>query len=236
VTSEASAASEPLVTSGAAGLISQILPPHASAAEAFSDAAAARLFGEEEAAVGGASLPRYTEFRTGRACARAALAGLGLRAVPIPRGPRGEPQWPAGVIGSITHCTGYRACAVARSVQVAALGIDAEPAGPLPAGVLPAVATPAELAWLARWMTGAPSVCWDMLLFSAKESAYKAWFPLTGTALGFSDVAVSEPAGGRFTVRLVAPGPPGTQPVPATLEGGWLAARGLIMTAVAARA
>ena len=216
-------------------MISRILPPGTAAAEAFSDVAGVRLFGAEEAALGGASLRRYAEFSTGRACARAALAQLGLPPVPIPRGPRGEPQWPNGVTGSITHCPGYRACAVALSAEVAALGIDAEPARPLPARVLPAVAIAAERAWLAERMVSAPEVCWDTLLFSAKESAYKAWFPLTGTPLGFADMAVSEPADGRFTVRLLARGSRGARPASSTLEGRWLADRGLIITAVAAQ-
>ena len=123
-------------------MISEILPPQASAAETFSDVADARLFGGEEAALGGASLRRYAEFSTGRACARAALARIGVPPVPIPRGPRGEPRWPDGVTGSITHCAGYLACAVARRAEVRALGIDAEQDGPLPSGLLPAVATP----------------------------------------------------------------------------------------------
>ena len=219
----------------AAAVISRILPPQAAVAEAFSDIAGVRLFGAEEAALGGASLRRYAEFSTGRACARAALAQIGLPPVPIPRGPRGEPQWPDGVTGSIAHCTGYRACAVARSSQVAALGIDAEPAAALPARVLSVVATAAESDWLAERMAAAPEVCWDTLLFSAKESAYKAWFPLTGTPLGFADVAVSEPANGRFTVRLLSLGSRSARPAPSTLEGSWLADRGLIITAVAAQ-
>jgi 4'-phosphopantetheinyl transferase EntD len=223
------------VISQAAAVISRVLPPQAAAAEVFADVAGVRLFGAEEAALGGASLRRYAEFSTGRACARAALARLGLPPVPIPRGPRGEPQWPDGVTGSITHCTGYRACAVARSTEVAALGIDAEPAAALPARVLPAVATAAERAWLAERMAVAPEVCWDTLLFSAKESAYKAWFPLTGTPVGFADLAVSEPAGDRFTVRLLSRGSRRTWPAPSTLEGSWLADRGLIITAAAAQ-
>jgi 4'-phosphopantetheinyl transferase EntD len=225
-----------VIAEAAAVVISQILPPQVAAAEAFCDAAGARLFAVEEAALGGASLRRYAEFSTGRACARAALAQLGLPPAAIPRGPRGEPGWPDGVTGSITHCTGYRACAVARSVDVAALGIDAEPAGPLPARVLPVVATPAERGWLVERMAAAPDVCWDRLLFSAKESAYKAWYPLTGTPLGFGDVVVGEPSGGRFTVRLLAPVPQGASSVPPRLEGAWLACRGLMITAVAALA
>ena len=215
-------------------VISHILPSSAAAAEAFCDLPGARPLGAEEAALGGASLARYAEFSTGRACARAALARLGLPPVPIPPGPRGEPRWPAGVTGSITHCAGYRACAVAPSAEVLALGIDAEPDRALPAGVLPEVANPAERAWLAEPMAADPRVCWDTLLFSAKESAYKAWYGLTGTTLGFADVAVAEPEGDRFTVHLLAPGPPSARRWPATLEGRWLAGRGLVITAVAA--
>jgi 4'-phosphopantetheinyl transferase EntD len=217
-------------------VISQILPRQAAAAEAFSDITGARLFGAEEAALGGAGLRRYAEFSTGRACARTALARLGVPPVPIPPGPHGEPRWPDGVTGSITHCAGYRACAVARTVQVAALGIDAEPDAPLPGGVLPAVATPAERAWLAGRMAVAGEVRWDTLLFSAKESAYKAWFPLTRTTLGFADLAVTEPAGDRFTVHLLAPLRGGARRWPDALEGSWLADRGLIITVVAAQA
>jgi 4'-phosphopantetheinyl transferase EntD len=212
-------------------VISRILPPPAASAEAFADVPGARLFEAEEAAMGGAGLRRYAEFSTGRACARTALARLGLPPVPILPGPRGEPRWPDGVTGSITHCAGYRACAVARSTEVAALGIDAEPARPLPAGVLAAVATPAELAWLAGRMAAAPQVRWDTLLFSAKEAAYKAWFPLAGATPGFADVAMTDPWDGRFTLHLLTPGP-----WPQALEGGWLAGRGLIVTAVAAPA
>ncbi len=217
-------------------MIRQILPPQAAAAETFGDAAGAMLFAAEEAALGGAGLSRYAEFSAGRACARAALAHLGLPPVPILPGPRGEPRWPDGVTGSITHCTGYRACAVARSSQVAALGIDAEPDGPLPAGMLAAVATRAERAWLDERMSAAPQVRWDRLLFSAKEAAYKAWFPLTGATPGFADVEMTEPENVRFTLHLLTPGREPTRPWPPRLEGGWLAGRGLIITAVAAPA
>lgn len=84
----------------------------------------------------------------GRA-ARAALAAHSLPGRAILPGPRGEPQWPAGDAGSITHCDGYRACAAALLGDVAAIGIDAEPNCPLPDGVLEDVAVPAERSWLA---------------------------------------------------------------------------------------
>ena len=59
-------------------------------------------------------------------------------------GAKREPLWPAGVVGSITHCDGYRAAAVARATDLATVGIDAEPHEPLPDGVLAAIALPAE--------------------------------------------------------------------------------------------
>src|SRR6516225_8640665 len=93
------------------------------------------LFPAEEPAVRTAGPRRRAEFTAGRRCAREALARLGLPAAPVLAGRAGEPRWPAGVTGSITHCAGYRACAVARTADVTALGIDAEPDARLPAGL-----------------------------------------------------------------------------------------------------
>jgi len=91
-----------------------------------------KLFPAEEAVVRTAGPRRRAEFTVGRRCAREALAGLGLPVAPVLAGRAGEPLWPAGVTGSITHCPGYRACAVARAADVAGIGIDAEPDRPRP--------------------------------------------------------------------------------------------------------
>ena len=53
------------------------------------------------------------EFVTARICARRALAELGVADAAIPRGPAGSPIWPARVVGSLTHCVGFRTAAVA---------------------------------------------------------------------------------------------------------------------------
>ena len=86
------------------------------------------LLPEEECAVASAVEKRRREFAAGRACARNALAKLGMPEVAIPRGAHGEPVWPAGAVGSITHCDGFCACAVARRELIWSVGIDAEPA------------------------------------------------------------------------------------------------------------
>ncbi|HEY2237807.1 MAG TPA: 4'-phosphopantetheinyl transferase superfamily protein [Streptosporangiaceae bacterium] len=213
-------------------VIGAILPPAVAAEEAFGDDPAARLFPDEAAAVARAVDTRRREFTTGRACARAALARLGLPAAPIPRGERGAPQWPSGVVGSITHCAGYRACAVAHRRDVVTIGLDAEPHGPLPDGVLNVVARPEEQDQLARLAAIRPAVHWDRLLFSAKESVYKAWFPLTGQWLGFSDASLEfSPAGDQFTARILLDATPIE-----FFEGRWLVDHGLVATAIAVEA
>jgi 4'-phosphopantetheinyl transferase EntD len=148
-------------------VIEQILPAAVTAVEAFTDPPDVLLFPEEEALVAQAVDKRRREFATARGCARSALATLGFAAAPILTGDKGAPQWPAGVVGSITHCAGYRAAAVARSDQVRSLGVDAEPDDVLPHGVLDVVSLPAERDRLWQLTAAAPGTCWDRLLFSA---------------------------------------------------------------------
>ncbi len=217
-----------------AGLIAGLLPPAVASAESIGDLPedGLGLFPAEEAALSTAGPRRRAEFTAGRQCARTALARLGLPATPILPGPAGQPQWPSGVTGSLTHSAGYRACAVALATDVAAIGIDAEPDQELPAGLIGAVATSPERAWIARHSVTVPAVSWDRLLFSAKEAASKLWHPLTGQWLGFHDAVIRPAATGTFTVRLPSLGPAPAGPLATHLTGRWLARDGLIITAI----
>jgi 4'-phosphopantetheinyl transferase EntD len=214
-------------------VIEEILLPAVAAVEEFGDRADAVLFPEEEAVIGRAVEKRRREFTTARACARAALARLGQPPVAILRGERGSPDWPAGIVGSITHCAGYRAAAVARATEVLAIGLDAEPDQPLPGGVLNAISLAAERASLDDLARSAPGPNWDRLLFCAKESVYKAWFPLTGRWLGFEQARITlDPAACTFTARLLVPGPEVDGRELTAFDGRWLARGGLILTAI----
>jgi enterobactin synthetase component D / holo-[acyl-carrier protein] synthase len=194
----------------------------------------ASLFPEEAAALGRPVEKRRREFVTARACARRALAQLGLPERAVPSGPRGEPVWPDGVVGSITHCAGYRACALARAEDVVTIGVDAELDAPLPAGLLPDVALPEERRRLGALAAADPLVSWDRLLFSIKESIYKAWFPLARQWLGFEDAAVTiDPQRGTFSAQLLVPGPTVRGAVLDGFAGRWLAEDGLLLAAVA---
>ncbi len=215
-------------------MIEAILPKAVAVAEAFADETGASLFPEEEQIVGRAVEKRRREFATGRACAHRALERLGVAAGPIASGERGEPRWPEGVVGSITHCDGYRACAVASSAELLTIGIDAEPHEPLPAGLIGDIARPEERTWLGELTRTAPTVHWDRLLFSAKESVYKAWFPLAQRWLGFEDATLMvDPERREFTAKLLVPGPVVAAGEVSGFAGRWLIADGLVVTAIA---
>ncbi|MFF4823680.1 4'-phosphopantetheinyl transferase [Streptomyces sp. NPDC001312] len=221
-------------------MIEELLPDSVVAVEAYGDDGTdlAPLHPEEQAVVARAVDKRRREFAGVRACARVAMEKLGVPPRPVLPGERGAPRWPEGLAGSMTHCEGYRAAALVRATDLASLGIDAEPHAPLPEGVLSTIALPAEERRLARLAALHPGVHWDRLLFSAKESVYKAWFPLTGKWLEFeeADVEVSTAAGpaprGELRARLLVPGPLVDGRRLGHFEGRWTVSQGLVVTAV----
>lgn len=215
-------------------MIERILPSQIAAAESFGDDPVAELFPEERAFIERATERRRREFTTARACARAALARLGCPAVAVLPGPGRAPQWPDGITGSITHCAGYRAAAVSLTRDVVSLGVDAEPDEALPGpGMLELIARDEERVRLRGLAAEMPGICWERLLFSAKESVYKAWFPLARSWLGFESAdIVIDPHGGAFTARLLVPGPLVNEAPLTQLNGRWLADQGLLVTAV----
>jgi 4'-phosphopantetheinyl transferase EntD len=173
-----------------------ILPGGVALAEGAIGEAATGLLPEEEALVLRVTAKRRREFAAGRRCAHRALEELGIPLAPVLRDPGGAPRWPAEVAGSITHAGGYCAAAVGRRSDVGALGIDAELRRPLGAGAVEIVCTPDERSRLA---SAGGDVPWETVVFSAKESVYKALAPATGRPIGFHDVALRlDPAAGAF--------------------------------------
>ncbi|MFP4069717.1 MAG: 4'-phosphopantetheinyl transferase family protein [Verrucomicrobiota bacterium] len=150
------------------------------------------VMGAELALAEGMSESRRGEFLSGRACARAALARCGARAVSVLRDVRGLPQWPRGFVGSITHCKGLCA-AVAAPVETAAMvGLDIERTDRLSPAAIRRVVHPAEADWVRgeRWRAS--------LLFSLKEAFFKAQFPSLEISANFRDLAVEiDLEGGR---------------------------------------
>nr|WP_090274652.1 4'-phosphopantetheinyl transferase [Mycolicibacterium komanii]CRL67593.1 phosphopantetheinyl transferase component of siderophore synthetase [Mycolicibacterium komanii] len=221
----------------AASLLSGVLPATTSglaAAEVYRDPPDLAPLPEEERLIAKSVAKRRNEFITVRYCARQALSEIGVGPVPILKGEKGEPCWPDGVVGSLTHCEGYRGAVVGRQAEVRSVGIDAEPHGVLPGGVLDAISLPVERTELKQLPTG---LHWDRILFCAKEATYKAWFPLTHRWLGFEDAHIAfdvddSGTSGRFVSRILIDPAAMHGPPLETLTGRWSVRDGLALTAI----
>ncbi len=149
--------------------------------------------------LGGESLPgavprRLREFSAGRAAARAALAQIGLAPVAIPHGADRAPVWPRGVIGSISH-SATQCLAVALPLGVVrGIGIDLEEDTPLAPDLWPLVLDAVERSTQVQAQQAKQ-------VFSAKEAAYKAQYPLTKTMLDFHDLRITL-GDGTFQAQL----------------------------------
>lgn len=198
-----------------------LLPPGVAVAAAL-PADPAGLDPVESAAIARAIPARQAEFAGGRAAARLAQLRLWERWGPVPMGPDRAPVWPAGLVGSITHAEGLCLAAVARAGARPGLGLDLEPAQPLPDDVRAEVLSGGE----PEGLTGVQA----RLVFSAKECVFKTLYPQVGFVFGFDavHVALSETT---FAARLLAP--LGPFPEGLRLTGRLSLGDGLILTALA---
>jgi 4'-phosphopantetheinyl transferase EntD len=215
-------------------VIERLLPSAVVAVEAFGDVDGPFDFADEERLVAGAVEKRRREFMTARRCAHEALRRMGIPPGPIGSGADHAPVWPAGLVGSITHCDGYRAAAVARQTDTASVGIDAEVNRPLPAGVGDVVLRRGEHSQLGSLSLSDHTLHWDRLFFSCKEAAYKARYPLTGHFLDFTDLEiVVDSVNQEFSARVHLEDPgTGARPSHPFFRGRYTADAQLIVTAV----
>lgn len=153
-----------------------------------------------------AVLKRQVEFVAGRACARQALARLtGETQAVIPTQDDRAPQWPAGFVGSITHTTGYAAALVAPSAAYYGLGIDCEHLlSPEQLALQRHICTAQELETLQASQSGWRAEEILTLIFSAKESLYKCFYPRVQTYFGFhaARLLTFDATRGTFAIRL----------------------------------
>lgn len=215
-------------------MLAKLLPSDVATAEARHDPVGTMLYAQEEEQIRFSVEARRREFATVRWCARRAMTQLGLPPAPVVPGRRGAPQWAPSVVGSMTHCAGYRGAALARDEDYASIGIDAEPNGPLPDGILQSISLPQEARWVGQLMTARPGVHWDRLLFSLKEAVYKTWFPLTGRELDFGDALITvDPDQGTFHARILLGDSLRLVDDPQEFRGRWSAEGGVLLSAIA---
>jgi 4'-phosphopantetheinyl transferase EntD len=146
--------------------------------------------------------------------ARSLLDSLGAASAPLLNGPDRAPAWPAGFVGSISHCQTLCVVVVASASDICAIGVDVEPAAALDADVEPLVLTARDRDSIAR-LPPRIRALGGRLVFSAKEAFYKAMFPTTGVFLDFTQAWVTFGAEGDFCVTTSAawPGPALSSPL-----------------------
>jgi 4'-phosphopantetheinyl transferase EntD len=119
-----------------------------------------------------------------RCVARLLLERLHPAAFAILKTPSGAPIWPRGIVGSLAHEHAVAVAAVARAAEISCLGIDIEPAEPLPGELADLISTPAERRRYGK------AFLQGRHLFVAKEAVFKAVHPADGIFLDYKDIEV----------------------------------------------
>jgi 4'-phosphopantetheinyl transferase EntD len=198
-------------------LISRILAPGLFGAEMADADQPVFLAPQEDVLVAQAAPKRRREFALGRSCAHAALSALGHDKAVIGRRENGAPHWPDGIVGSITHTSGYAAALVAEAGRFSGVGLDAERVGGVTANLWPRLFDASECDYLEKRDEGDRKLA-ATLFFSAKEACYKAWG--IKTALPFREIHITRTEGGFTATRSDA-----------TLEGRFAVQGDLLLTA-----
>lgn len=145
---------------------------------------------------------RAIEFASGRACARAALGVLGV-GEPVLRGPGGEPIWPSGVTGSISHTRGYCLAVAAEQPAGSAVGIDVEHVDRVHTAIERRILTAGEQEH-ARSLPESERRPFVATLFAAKEAFYKAHHQIDARYLGFDVISISVTDEGQLQFRAAS--------------------------------
>ncbi len=146
------------------------------------------LYPEEKASIQSAVAKRQQEFGAGRSCARKAMAKLGIKETPLPKNPDGSAEWPAGIVGAISHSTTWCGAAVARREEICGIGLDIETIDRVSMRIARKVLTPLEMEWVNASEEAQKRLA---LLFSAKETVFKCIAPIYGKRLGFYDSVIT---------------------------------------------
>jgi 4'-phosphopantetheinyl transferase EntD len=171
------------------GVVVRVVPigPDESAAVRHEDAVYAAVV----ATMGGR---RRAEFLAGRAAAHDGLDALGCPTERILVGADRVPRWPEGILGSISHDALWAVAVVASSTTVRAIGVDIEPAEPLPDDTVDTIVQPHD-----RLAPAFP----DRAVLCVKEAAFKCWFPAFGRWLEHDDVTVTIDDDGSTTAAVM---------------------------------
>ncbi|MGY3438463.1 MULTISPECIES: 4'-phosphopantetheinyl transferase family protein [unclassified Marinovum] len=164
----------------------------------YQDAAFAQFGQDFPAFLSNAVPKRRAEYLAGRVLAAQAMSCLGVDPVPVGRGSKGEPLWPAGLQGSISHSHGTVGVWLGKGGADLGLDIEALVDSRAARAIRQTVLTPGDLAVLGS----EPDAKTCTAAFSAKEALYKALYPRVGRYFGFDHADVVEIRAGGLTLKL----------------------------------
>jgi 4'-phosphopantetheinyl transferase EntD len=186
------------------------------------------LFSAERVTIQNALPARRREFIAGRVLARRAMRRLGHAMMAVPMGVDRAPIWPNDLTGSISHTPTWCAVAVAQKSFCKSIGIDIEEQGPFPPELWSTVCTLEEIKWLALLPEERREFA-AKLIFSAKESAYKACYQIIRTAPDFRKISIDLAENGSWQAKVGVTG--GEECAKEyTIGGKWIVSRGLVAT------
>ncbi|MGV3346831.1 4'-phosphopantetheinyl transferase [Enterobacteriaceae bacterium LUAb1] len=136
-----------------------------------------------------AVIKRRAEYLAGRIAAQRLLKEEGV-ICPVGMQSDRSPHWPSGWTGSITHTDKYAISIIAPKSEGIFLGVDMEKLNPrVIKNTAEIFLTSAEKINIE--ITGIESHIAFLIAFSAKESLFKALYPLTGNYFGFDAARIS---------------------------------------------
>lgn len=150
---------------------------------------------EEENLISKAVDKRKREFRAGRNCAHALFKEHNIQCNALLKGNQREPAWPNNWVGSISHTQGLCVVAIASKQHFQSIGLDVEQATPLSDDIRDLICSPQEQDSLSRLQLVSGNKfagkSLDKLIFSAKESIHKTYYPINYHTLDFLDAKIT---------------------------------------------
>lgn len=211
-------------------LFRPLLPSVVSIAEMVpADADPESLPSRERDFIARAVAQRCREFAAGRILARGLLRDAGVEIDALLSDQDRVPTWPQAVVGSITHCNSLCAVAVASAAHADGVGLDVEPAVPVPEYLLPRIVSDDERTRIDA-LSSALRPLGGLLVFSIKEAVYKAVYPRCRVYLDFHQVDVAFESDDGFVAEVRVP--EATLPGHARLQGRFRIADGHVASAV----
>lgn len=174
--------------------------------DGYSDSSVKNLLDENlPESLTGAVSKRKSEFVAGRYLARKALMALGANTTSVGIGAHREPLWPHSFIGSISHSKEFAVCAVANQNNVKRIGIDVENFIDVKVArdIVQNVLIESEYKLVGNFINPHPVLL--TLIFSAKESLFKALYPEVGCYFDFhvAQTKIVNYQTGKFILELV---------------------------------